>query len=284
MVQKKEREYLNGPIPVDESWWNAILEDIEEYFLPVSREKFDGNSLGGNIEAASDHDGIDWGWVKTLYAQDQVVDLEVTNHNRGGLLVNGEGIQGFVPASHLVKVSKKLNKGDRDELFASYLGLSLQLKVIECDPERGRIVFSERAAQSDPGSRLELLNSLEAGDCICGRVTTITDFGVFIDLGGVEGLVHVSELSWGRVCNPNDVVSIGDEVQVCILQLDHDRNRVALSLKRLMPNPWKTIHDRYHVGQVIDAIITSTVSYGAFARLEDGVDGLIHISGIGNRS
>jgi small subunit ribosomal protein S1 len=281
MVQKKEREYLHGPIPIDEAWWNSILEDVEGYYAPGSQNQLGSSDpIGETPEENLEDDGIDWGWVQSLYDQDQVVNLEVTNHNRGGLLVNGEGIQGFVPASHLVQGSKKLNKEGREELFSTYLGQSLQLKVIECDPERGRIVFSERAAQSDPGSRLELLSSLEVGDCIRGRVTTITNFGVFIDLGGVEGLVHVSELSWGRVCNPNDVVTIGDEVEVCILQIDHERNRVALSLKRLRPNPWDTIHDRYQIGQITNAVITNTVSYGAFARLEDGVDGLIHISGI----
>ena len=284
MVQKKEREYIDGPIPLDESWWNAILNDVEEIYKPSPPLQPEDISHTEPLEEDLSEDGIKWDWVEYLYNQDQVVSLEVTNHNRGGLLVNGEGIQGFVPASHLIGTTKNPNKEDREELLSSYLGQSLQLKVIECDPERGRIVFSERAAQSDPGSRLELLKNLKVGDCTSGVVTTITNFGVFIDLGGVEGLIHVSELSWGRVCDPNEVVSLGDEVEVCILQIDHGRNRVALSLKRLQPNPWDTIQERYHVGQIVEAIITSMVSYGAFARLEEGVDGLIHISGIANQN
>jgi small subunit ribosomal protein S1 len=284
MVQKKEREFIDGPIPLDESWWNAILNDVEGLSKPASHPQPENVPQDETSKEDSADDGIKWEWIEYLYDQDQVVSLEVTNHNRGGLLVNGEGIQGFVPASHLIGTAKNPNKEDREELLSSYLGQSLQLKVIECDPERGRIVFSERAAQSNPGSRLELLNTLKVGDCIRGVVTTITNFGVFIDLGGVEGLIHVSELSWGRVCDPNEVVSLGDEVEVCILQIDHERNRVALSLKRLQPNPWDTIHDRYHEGQIAEAVITSTVSYGAFARLEDGVDGLIHISGISNQN
>jgi small subunit ribosomal protein S1 len=119
---------------------------------------------------------------------------------------------------------------------------------------------------------------LTTGECIPGTVTNVTDFGVFVDLGGVEGLIHVSEISWGRVRHPGDVVRLGQPVQVYVINVDQDRARVALSLKRLYPNPWETAEERYHPGQIIDAIITSIVPFGAFARLEEGLDGLIHIS------
>ena len=122
------------------------------------------------------------------------------------------------------------------------------------------------------------MNGLKEGDCIIGRITTITDFGAFVELGGIEGLIHISELSWGRVCHPKDVVSPGQEVEVCVVQIDRERSRVALSLKRLLSNPWDTINTRYQPGQVAEAVITNLVSFGAFARLEDGLDGLIHVS------
>jgi small subunit ribosomal protein S1 len=294
MVLKKEREYVKGPVPLDESWWAAVLKDAEEKHPDIQSNSTPSKGSAGAMadvvsakekSRAKDRpqgDEINWGRVKQLYKRDQVVCLEVADHNRGGLLVNGDDIQGFVPASHLVELSRESAKEDREKLLSSYVGRSLDLKVIECDRERGRIVFSERAAQAKPGKRLELLSSLCEGDQIHGRVTTITDFGVFVDLGGVEGLIHISELSWGRVCHPSAVLSLDDEIDVYILNIDRDRTRVALSLKRLHPNPWETVYNRYSVGQITKAVITNIVSFGAFARLEDGLDGLIHISEFGN--
>jgi small subunit ribosomal protein S1 len=286
MTLKRNPEYEKSPIHLDESWWTAVLEDIEGRYS--SNLKPNGDSLGKIAEKSAkepppakqdgDSHDINWGFAKQLYEHDRVIHLEVADHNRGGLLVQGEDIQGFVPASHLIGLSKKTVEADRDDLLSPYVGRSLKLKVIECDQDRGRIVFSERAAQTEDGTRLELLNSLSVGDRRMGRITTITDFGVFVDLGGVEGLVHISELSWGRVCHPGDIVSIGDEIEVYILQVDEEKSRVALSVKRLRPNPWDTVYSRYQIGQITTAVITNIVSFGAFARLEDGLDGLIHIS------
>ncbi|MGW8250214.1 MAG: 30S ribosomal protein S1, partial [Anaerolineales bacterium] len=199
--------------------------------------------------------------------------------NRGGLLVSTDRLQGFVPVSHLVDLTKD-NLGEVDDWAEAYIGQSLKLKIIECDRERGRVVLSERAALAESGSRNQLLQHLQAGNCITGTVTNITDFGVFVDLGGVEGLIHVSEISWGRVRHPSDVVRYGETLKVYVIQVDQDRSRVALSLKRLSPNPWVTAEDRYYPGLVTEAVITSIVPFGAFARLEEGLDGLIHISEI----
>jgi len=277
MVLKKELGYEKGPAPVDDSWWNAVLEEVETLFSAKTKIE---QPLGGFPEDKNQSaaDEINWEYVENLYKQDEVVRLEVTNHNRGGLLVKGNGIQGFVPASHLVSLSKKKTKKDREAVLSPYVGRALALKVIECEAERGRIVLSERAAQTDSGSRLTLFNTLKVGDKLRGSITTITNFGVFVDLGGVEGLIHISELSWGRVIHPSELVSLGDEIEVSILQIDPERTRVALSAKRLNPNPWDSIHDNFYPGQIINAEITNIVSYGAFARLKDGIDGLIHIS------
>jgi small subunit ribosomal protein S1 len=209
--------------------------------------------------------------------------MEVTGHNRGGLLVENKDLLGFVPISHLVQISRKCdeNKGFQKELD-DYHGKTIRLKVIECDPNRGRVVFSERAAQTDTGSRIQLLDDLDEGDCVHGSITTITDFGAFVDLGGIEGLIHISELSWGRVRHPRDVVSEGQQIEVCVIQIDRDRSRVALSLKRMLPNPWDIAETQYQQGQIVEAVITSIVSFGAFARLNSGLDGLIHASELGN--
>jgi small subunit ribosomal protein S1 len=219
---------------------------------------------------------LDWRRAVELYEQDQVVRMTVTGCNRGGLLVHGERLQGFVPVSHLVEVP--CNESDLEAWLERYVDQILCLKVIECDQERGRIVFSERAAQSRPGSRKQLLTTLRPGGCVSGVVTNITDFGVFVDLGGVEGLVHVSEISWGRVHHPADVLILGQRVDVYVIQVDQERARVALSLKRLHPNPWETVEQRYFPGQIVSALVTSIVQFGAFARLEEGLDGLIHVS------
>lgn len=291
MALKRNLQPDKNPIHLDESWWTAVLEDIEARYTGKPKTdsdqhktpKVESTKETAAIQEDQASEDIDWEWVKQLYEQDRVVQLEVADHNRGGLLVYGEKIQGFVPASHLVGLSPDSPDQNRDEFLNPYVGQSIKLKVIECDSERGRIVFSERAAQTEEGSRLELLNTLEVGDQRTGHVTTITDFGVFIDLGGVEGLIHISELSWGRVCHPGDIVSIGDDIKVYVLQVDQEKSRVALSVKRLLPNPWETVHTRYQIGQVTKAIITNIVSFGVFARLEDGLDGLIHISELGNK-
>ena len=159
-----------------------------------------------------------------------------------------------------------------------YTGKTLNVKVIECVPEDGRVVFSERAALAEPGKRSELFHTLQAGSHVIGTVTNITDFGVFVDLGGVEGLIHISELSWGRVSHPNQIVSLGQQIEVQVLDLSVERCRVALSLKRMKSNPWERALTEFPVNAVLSATVTSVLSYGAFARIEAGVEGLIHAS------
>jgi len=288
MVNKSAYGYQEdmegGLPPLDESWWEAVLTEDEP--------QQDASTMSGEIpvpgdsslKESDDHPAllsVDWDAARKLYQQDEVCTLNVSGFNRGGLLVNGDGLQGFVPISHLVNISNDSKIEEPQDVLAAYVDRQIQLKVIECDQDRGRVVFSERAAQATAGSRNELLNSLHPGDTIKGRVTNITNFGVFIDLGGVEGLIHVSELSWGRVRHPSDVIQYNQEMSVFVISVDQERSRVALSVKRLSPNPWVSAAERYSPGQVTEATITSVVPFGAFARLEDGLDGLIHISEIG---
>ncbi len=268
------------PPPLDEGWWQAVL--AEDYYSnerpqrPV--EKFKSSPPPSRAPST---DIVDWGLAKTLYHEDRVIDLPVTGYNKGGLLVCGGQLQGFVPISHLIDMPTNLTPEEQEQCLAAYQGHTLRLKVIECDPQRGRVVFSERAAQADSGRRNWLFSQLKAGECVQGVVTNITDFGVFVDLGGVEGLIHVSELSWGRVRHPSDVVKLGEKVYVYVIQVDPQRSRIALSLKRLCQNPWETAEERYFPGQITEAVITSIVPFGAFARLEEGLDGLIHITEFG---
>jgi small subunit ribosomal protein S1 len=259
---------------IDEGWWKSVLAEEERYVAPtVKRAKVDASTKVDEPKL-----NPDWGEVRDLYHQDRIVNLQVTGYNRGGVLVEGEGLYGFVPFSHLVDMASNPEKHNREENLESYVGRTLRLKVIECAPEDGRVVFSERAALSEPGRRMDLFNTLEPGQTVKGTVTNITDFGVFIDLGGVEGLIHISELSWGRVSHPGQIVKLGQEINAQVLEISPERCRVALSLKRLLPNPWEKADTDFAVGQIVPATITSIVSYGAFARLEVGIEGLIHAS------
>lgn len=268
--------------PIDESWWQSVLAEDEDRHSNHSPKEARANSKFNHRSSTLPHEDdyhlLDWGRAIELYEQDEVVSMVVKGFNRGGVLVSGSGLQGFVPISHLVEVPCQEN--DTEIWLEKFVDRTLDLKVIECDQERGRVVFSERAARALPGSRKRLLERLQPGDCLYGTVTNITEFGIFVDLGGVEGLVHVSEISWGRVHHPGDVVNLGEDVEVFVIQVDKERARIALSLKRLRPNPWETAEQRYHTGQITEAVITSVVPFGAFARLEEGLDGLIHVSEI----
>jgi len=207
-----------------------------------------------------------------------ILELEVTGYNRGGLLVTLGGLRGFVPASQLLKPPRQADEEGRMAELASRVGEVLSLKIIELDRDRNRLILSERAANTEETQAEKLLAEICEGDIRRGRVTNLCSFGAFVDLGGIEGLIHISELSWGRVAHPSDVLKSGEEVEVYVLNVDRERRRIGLSLRRLKPDPWSTVEERYHVGQIVQGVITNVVSFGAFARLEEGLEGLIHIS------
>ncbi len=282
MVTKQSNN--SEPPEIDEAWWTALLAEEEKFNHtspkePAKHEEY--VERGGHIGKKGIKTGeIDWELVRELFESDRVITLEITGFTRGGLLVSGSGCHGFVPVSHLLEINCLTDEDERENILAGYVGRKVAFKVIECDPERGRVVFSERAALAETGKRNLLFNEIYPGKKVCGVVTNITEFGVFVDLGGVEGLIHVSELSWGRVRHPTEVAKVGETVQAYVIQVDQERSRIALSLKRLIPNPWETAEERYKPGQVVNAVITSIVPFGAFARLEEGLDGLIHSSEI----
>lgn len=268
------------PLP-DDSWWAAVMQEDEAYQRKAetahTHSRGPGNGTSGAATRATDP-LADWESARQLYESDESVELVVTGYNRGGLLVAFNGLQGFVPSSHLLGISTQLSEDERKAVMAEKVGHSLRLKVIEYDPAKGRVVFSERAALAGPGSRQQLLTRLAPGDVAEGVVTNVCDFGVFVDLGGLEGLIHVSEVSWGRVAHPGDVVACNQRLKVSVLSIDREQGRVALSLKRLRPDPWASVEDRYAVGQMIDGTVTNVVNFGAFVCVEDGLEGLVHIS------
>jgi len=263
----------NNETQNDENWWASVLADEK-------RHEFGAEKKTSPEKPQMETPFLDWEKAQRLFKDDTLVVLKVVGHNQGGVLVEGEDLKGFVPYSHLVRINNGDNSVPREEALTAYYGETLKLKLIECLPKEDRIIFSERAAQAGAGRRRELFSTLTRGKVVEGEVTNITDFGVFVDLGGVEGLVHISELSWGRVEHPRQVVQMKEKIQVQILNLSPERCRVALSVKRLNSNPWENIHKKYHIGQIVPAEVTTLVSFGAFARLEEGIEGLIHSSEI----
>jgi small subunit ribosomal protein S1 len=206
------------------------------------------------------------------------LSLKVVGYNRGGLLVEWRSLRGFVPASQLVSFPETQFERERRSALIERVGEVLQLRVIELDQEKNRLIFSQRAAQVAPGTREYVLAHLTRGEIVSGAVTNLCEFGAFVDLGGVEGLVHISELSWGRVGHPTDLLTRGEEVRAIVLDIDSRQGRVALSIKRLTPDPWLTVHERYQVGEIVEGRITNVVDFGAFACIEIGLEGLIHFS------
>jgi len=221
-----------------------------------------------------------WAEAQKIFDAGEVVSATVTGWNRGGLLVRWDRLQGFVPASQLADVPIFDDDASREEKLSRWVGKQVSLKVIELDRSRNRLVFSERATRWGARDGEHVLEELSPGDVCPGVVSNICDFGAFVDLGGVDGLVHLSELSWGRVTHPREILSIGDQVQVYVMSVDRDRRRVALSLKRMQPDPWTVVEQRYKVGEELDAHITNIVGFGAFAQIEEGLEGLIHLSEI----
>lgn len=224
-----------------------------------------------------------WRTLQTAYEKGDVITARVVNYNKGGLLVNLEGVRGFVPASQVNGISRGPETQKQSDM-ARMVNTDLQLKVIEINRNRNRLILSERQAvqEARETKKDELLSRLSEGDVRTGTVSSVCDFGAFVDIGGADGLVHLSEISWSRVKHPAEVLKPGDKVQVSILSIDHDRKRIALSIKRTQSEPWTRAGERYQLGQIVEGTITQLASFGAFARIEDGIEGLIHISEMGD--
>jgi small subunit ribosomal protein S1 len=268
----------NLPLEPDEGWWAAVLADEPSMDHGDQAENHELILNDNSIDDGRQTSSVNWERIRQIYINDEIVELSVVGYNRGGLLVAGEDIHGFVPASHLIDIPSEVAEEEREHYFTSYLDRNISLKIIECERDKERIVFSERAALAGQGQRKHLLSCLKEGDVVKGIVTNVTEFGVFVDLGGLEGLIHVSELSWGRVQHPSDILNVGMEIQSIVLQVSEDKGRIALSYKRMEDNPWDVLAQSLNPGDLVPAVITSIVKYGAFARLEEGIEGLIHIS------
>jgi small subunit ribosomal protein S1 len=263
---------------VEEAYWLALMQDeeaSEAASAPNGRPRLTTSDQAG--EAARPIDGL-WTAAQRACEADDALTVTVTGFNRGGLLIDWQGLHGFVPSSHLIGMPAVTDDDQRKLEFSKRVGQQVHGKIIELDRARGRFVLSERLVYNDR-TRLEmLLAEMQPGQKRCGVVTTVCDFGVFIDLGGLEGLAHISEISWGRINHPGDMLRSGQNVDVYVMNVDRAQQRVALSVKRLQPDPWATVAARYQIDQIVQGSVTTVVDFGAFVRLEEGVEGLIHIS------
>ena len=223
-----------------------------------------------------------WRVLQQRFDEQEAFEAEVTGYNKGGLLVNVEGVSAFVPLSQVVGVRPE-QEGEGG--LASAVGKALRLKVIEINRRRNRVILSERAALQEWRSQQKdrLLAELKEGEIRKGRVSSVRSFGVFIDLGGADGLAHLSEVSWDRNKSPEEMYKIGDEVEVYVMKVDAETKKIALSLRRAQPEEWDLIVDKYQVGRVVPGMVTKLVTFGAFARIEGPVEGLIHVSELVDR-
>ncbi|MCB8934134.1 MAG: S1 RNA-binding domain-containing protein [Candidatus Promineofilum sp.] len=222
----------------------------------------------------------DWIEAEALLASGEIFEGEVIGYNKGGVIVPYGRIRGFVPISHLSDVTPGMGERRRQQRLARVRGEMIGVKIIEVDRHRHRLVMSQREAQREweDKKRGELMETLQPGETRIGRVSGMRDFGAFVDLGGADGLVHISELSWHRIDHPREVVKLGDEIEVYVLGVDKESGRISLSRKKLLPNPWDTVAQRYVQNQLVEGKITRILDYGAFAEIEPGVEGLLHIS------
>ena len=224
-----------------------------------------------------------WDTLAERYESGDIFDAQVTGHNRGGILVNVDGVNAFVPLSQVDSVRR--DDPDAANALASLVGQSVRLKVIELNRKRNRVILSERAAMAEQRKEQKdkVLDDLEEGSIRVGRVSSITDFGVFVDLGGADGLAHMTELTWERGKKAKDLYTVGDEVQAYILKVDRETKKISLSLKRAQPEKWDSTVDRFVIGQILIGRVTKLMAFGAFVRLDGPVEGLIHISELSNR-
>ena len=245
----------------------------------VRSEDEDGNMIVSISQAKQNED---WLNAEQMLTSEEIVDGFVADANRGGLIVPYGNLRGFIPASHVIDLPRGLNEEERRAHLMSMIGQKISVKVIEVNRRRRRLVLSQREAQREirDASKDALLEELAEGEVRRGRVSGLRDFGAFVDLGGADGLIHISELAWHRVKHPRELLNVGDEIDVYVLRLDQEGRRIGLSLKRLQPNPWSQVDELYHVGQVVEGVVSRVTQFGAFISLDPGIEALLHASQI----
>jgi len=265
------------------------LNRLEEEYVDTLRE---GETVPVVVSKLTTNEGMlvlsiadalqkkDWLVAEKMLESGEITVRRVVGFNKGGLLADFDHLRGFIPASHVVGLPRNMNEEQRNERLQQIVGQELPVKVIEVERQRRRLVLSYRLAEREyrAGRKAQLFEELEVGTVVDGEVRSLRPFGAFVDIGGADGLLHVSEIGWTPVSHPRDVLKVGDRIQVEVLRLDPERSRIALSRKRLLSNPWESIEERYRVNDTILVTVTRVIDFGAFAQLEPGIEGLIHIS------
>ncbi|MBN1312568.1 MAG: S1 RNA-binding domain-containing protein [Anaerolineae bacterium] len=249
--------------------------------MVIKPEDQDGNLVVSIFQARASED---WEDAQAKMDAGELYNGQVASINQGGLIVPFGDLRGFVPASHVLNLPRGLDDEARAHHLSQLIGKDLTLKIIEVNPQRRRLVFSQREAQREARNQAKerLLDKLKEGDIVQGTVSSLRDFGAFVDLGGADGLIHVSELAWRRVRHPGEILSVGMAIEAYVLQLDQEGKRIGLSLKRLETNPWADAEQRYRIGQEVEGKVSRVVSFGAFVELTSGIEALLHVSQMGN--
>lgn len=285
-------------------WKNKVLVDLEGIATGIisGHEAHDsagtlkdiqvGDSVTAYILEEENEDGLvvlslrkasqQKTWTKFVDAseKDEIIEVKATEANKGGLLLNIDGIKGFIPVSQLAPLHyPRVNGADSSQILTrlqKLVGIPLNVKILNLDREGGKLILSERAAEA--GDRKDALDKLDVGQKVKGKISGIVNFGIFVTFEGLEGLVHISEIAWGHVKDPNDYGKLGDQVEVLVIGKDNDK--ISLSMKRLVPDPWVEATKKYKVGTVIEGEINRVTPFGAFVKLDDEINGLIHVSEI----
>jgi len=263
-------------IPAEERQSFHVGMEIPVFVL--TPEDANGNVVLSYVRAREEKD---WEEAEELLTSAESFPSKIIGFNKGGLLVPLGRLRGFVPASQISLVRRANLSGDTpDQRWGKMVGEPIRVRVIEVDRERRRLILSERSALQETRESLKdrLLEGLNEGDVRKGRVTSVADFGAFVNIDGADGLVHLSEISWDRIQHPNEVLKVGQEVEVKVISIDRERKRIGLSIRQLQPDPWLKRVSHLKEGMLIEGTITHLTKFGAFARLDDDLEGLIHVS------
>lgn len=258
----------------------ALQVGQEVHVYVVNPEDANGNVV---LSWKRAQEQISWENVEKLLASEDVIESKIIGFNKGGLIAGVEGLRGFVPSSQISAMRRSQSTGETPEQrWQKMIGQPITVRVIEVDRERRRLILSERAASTESRQSIKerVIEELEEGKTYTGRVTSLANFGAFININGADGLVHLSELSWDHIEHPREVLEVGQEVKVKVINVDRDKKRIGLSVRALQSDPWKSRVEKYSVGQLVEGVITRLTKFGAFARLEGDIEGLIHISEI----
>lgn len=275
IISGKELEAIDQP--TRKSF--AVGQEIPVYVLDP--EDRNGNPVLSYVRAREEKD---WQTAERLLQTQEVYASTIAGYNKGGIIVKIGNVRGFIPASQVSAQRRRRTEGVEapEQKWGKMIGEPVQVKVIEVDRNRNRLILSERAASKETREmqKEKLLAEIKPGDVRTGHVISLADFGAFVDIGGADGLVHLSEISWKRVNHPKEVLHVGQEVEVEVLNVDPVKKRIGLSIKRREADPWTLLQRKYQIGQLLQATITKLTKFGAFARIEgeDDVEGLIHVS------